>query len=39
LITEREDDFDIMEQLHMSLDEYYELKLEIKEDMREYYEF
>lgn len=39
LITEREEDYDIMEQLHMSLDEYYELKLEIKEDMRGYYEF
>lgn len=39
LITEREDDYDIMEQLHMSLDEYYKLKLEIKEDMREYFEF
>lgn len=39
LITEREDDYDIVERLHMSLDEYYELKLEIREDMREYYEF
>lgn len=39
LITEREDDYDIMNKLHMSLEEYYQLKVEIKEDMREYYEF
>lgn len=39
LITEREEDSDIMERLHMSLDEYYQLKLEIREDMREYFEF